>query len=320
MSTSTGKPPLRAPALDPQTRSYLEERARLGIPPVRGLTPEQARAGADTQAQALLEAAPQIPVAEVADHVVATGDGAHVPVRVYRDGDASSFVVYFHGGGWVVGTLDTYDQLCRALVSRTGGTLVNVDYRLAPEHPHPIPVEDAWAAVRWTADRAGAAPLVVAGDSAGGHLAAVVAQRAARRGLGLAGQVLIYPVIDPGLALPSAEENGDGFGMGTADMRWYWSHYLGASGDSGGPEVSPLRAELADVAHLPPALMVTAGYDVLRDEDEAYADRLAEAGVAVERARFPDQIHGFVRQFPLIHAGERALDTIAGFIARVGAS
>lgn len=309
----------RAPDLDPQARAFLEERARSGAPPVRDCTPEQARAGHLAQAQAV--AGPQIPVSAVEDHEVATDDGVAIPVRVYREGDAGPVVVYIHGGGWVVGTLDTYDALCRAIVSRTGGTLVSVGYRLAPENPYPVALRDCSAALLWSSQQEGAGSLLrrlfVAGDSAGGNLAAVLARRARPRQVGLAGQVLVYPVTDPSLELPSADENAEGFALGTEDMRWYWSQYLaGAGATTDDPDLAPLRAPLPDLVGLPPALVLTAGYDPLRDEGEAYADRLEAADVEVERIRFPAQIHGFVRQLTVMDAAAEALDAVADFVRR----
>jgi acetyl esterase len=269
-------------------------------------------------------AGPEVPVEEVADYEVATADGLWIPVRVYRPDlsvTGGPILVYLHGGGWVVGTLETYDPLCRSLAARTGATLVSVGYRLAPENPYPRPLEDALAGLVWTAERAADLGgdrnrMVIAGDSAGGNLAAVLARRLKGRSLSLAGAALIYPVIDPTLEFPSATENAEGFLLETADMRWYWANYLAGGGDLGDPNLAPLRAADEDVAGLPPTLVLTAGFDPLRDEGEAYAARLAGAGVPVEQLRFPDQIHGFVRLLTAIDAASEALDAVAAFVRR----
>lgn len=233
-------------------------------------------------------------VAEIADLDI---DGIHV--RVYRPevDEPLPAVVYLHGGGWVVGTVESYDPFCRALAARTPSIVVSVDYRLAPEHPFPAAVDDAWAVTEWVATRGselGTAPgrLVVAGDSAGGNLAAVVALRARDAELPLSLQVLIYPVTDAGLRSSGYARFGETLNLTHAKMKWYAAHYLGTA-DAAHPEASPLRAD--DLAGAAPALVQTAEYDALADEGEAYARRLREAGVRVALTRYDGQIHGFLR-------------------------
>jgi acetyl esterase len=237
-------------------------------------------------------------------------------VRVYTPEGSPPFpiVVFFHGGGWVVGTLDTYDPLCRALAAVTPAVVVSVDYRLAPEHRWPAAVEDAYAATEWASRNAAALGgaqhrLAVAGDSAGGNLAAVVALGARDRGGPAIGfQLLVYPVLDAAGDTASWREYADGYHLTADGMRWYWDHYLGGA-DGAAPDASPLRA--AFVGGLPPALVIGAEYDILRDEGEAYAARLAEAGVDASASRHAGVVHGFVRWRAVTGAAEDALQEAA---------
>jgi acetyl esterase len=203
-------------------------------------------------------------------------------------------LVYFHGGGWVLGSVITAHGVCAALAHESRYTVVSVDYRLAPEHPFPAAVEDAWAATTWVhkhgAELGAPGPLAVGGDSAGGNLAAVMALRARDRGLPLAFQLLVYPVMDADLDTTSYPENAQGYWLTRAGMAWFWDQYL-PDGDRFHPDASPLRAE--DVSGTPPALVITAEYDPLRDEGEAYARRLEEAGVPVTLSRYDGLIHAF---------------------------
>jgi acetyl esterase len=299
-------------ALHPQVEAVLAGMA--AAPPAHELTVEQARRTHVETAAALN--GPPVGVARVEDRTL-PGPAGDVPVRVYTPGGTGPLpvVVWFHGGGWVVGTLDTYDQLCRALAVAAGALVVSVGYRLAPEHRHPAAVEDCWAAVRWVAANAatlGGRPdrVAVAGDSAGGNLATVVARRARDQGgPRLAFQLLVYPVTEAACDAASYREFANGYHLTAALMRWYWGHYLGGA-DSAGPDASPLRA--ADLAGLPPALVVTAEYDPLRDEGEAYAARLAEAGVAAVASRYDGMVHGFFRWRGVTDAAAVAMAEAAG--------
>jgi acetyl esterase len=254
-------------------------------------------------------------VAAVAELALPGGEGP-IPVRVYTPAEAAAptpAVVYFHGGGWVIGSLDTHDGLCRALANRARAVVVSVDYRLAPESPFPAAPEDCYAAVGWVAAHGheigvDGGRIAVAGDSAGGNLAAVVSLMARDRGgPQLRHQALIYPVTDHDFERPSYRQNADGYLLTRAGMQWFWDHYAPTSRRSDA-YVSPLRAE--KLVGLPPATLVTAEFDPLRDEGEAYAARLSEAGVPVESVRYDGMIHGFVQLFPVFDAGRRATDRL----------
>jgi acetyl esterase len=300
-------------ALRPEIRALLDQQAASGRPPLHRQSVTQARAF-HTEDAAPLNGEP-VPVAAVADRAV-PGPGGDLPVRVYTPEGEPPFpiVVFFHGGGWVVGTLDTYDPLCRALAAAVPAVVVSVDYRLAPEHRWPAAVEDAYAATLWASRHAaelGGAQhrLAVAGDSAGGNLAAVVALGARDRGgPAIAFQLLVYPALDAAGDTGSWREYADGFYLTAAGMRWYWDHYLGGA-DGAAPDASPLRA--AFLGGLPPALVVTADHDVLRDEGEAYAARLREAGVAADVRRVEGVVHGFFRWRAVTGAADAALQEAA---------
>lgn len=261
-------------------------------------------------------------VASVEDLEVPGPDGP-LPVRVYRpDGAAvpAPVVVFFHGGGWVLGSIATHDATCRGLANRTGAVYVSVDYRLAPEHPYPAAPEDCYAATCWVADHAadlGVDPgrLAVAGDSAGGNLAAVVCQMARdRSGPAIAFQLLIYPVTDLDLdRWPSMEENADGPLLTREGMDWFARHYVGTLPFTGDPYAAPIRA--ADLSGLPPAYVATAGHDPLRDEGAGYAEALAAAGVTVGYDNFATMIHGFVGFADVVPAAGEARDRIAASLA-----
>ena len=284
-------------ALLPEIRALLQRRAASGRPPLERQTVEQARAFHVADAPALN--GPAVPVAAVADQMV-PGPAGQLPVRVYTPVGEAPFpvVVFLHGGGWVVGTLDTYDPLCRALAAAVPAVVVSVGYRLAPEHRWPAAVEDAYAATLWASRHAAELGgvqhrLAVAGDSAGGNLAAVVALGARDRGGPPIGfQLLVYPALDAAGDTRSWREHAEGYCLTAAGMRWYWDHYLGGA-DGAAPDASPLRAAFA--GGLPPALIITADHDLLRDEGEAYAARLRRAGVAATASRYPGVVHGFFR-------------------------
>jgi acetyl esterase/lipase len=265
--------------IHPELRPIVEAMLALPGPPPEDVPVEQARAAHAAETQQLAGRGPE--VARVED-----GEVAGVPVRIYEPAGARGTVAYFHGGGWVLGTLDSVDAVCRALAVAAGARVVSVDYRLAPEHRYPAALHDALAVTR-----ALEPPLGVAGDSAGANLAAIVARHQHER---LAAQLLVYPVTDAGVNTPSYREFGDGFGLTAAGMRRFWDLYLdGADGLQ--PDASPLRAEQDDLAGLPPAYVLTAECDVLRDDGEAYAHKLREAGVEVTLDRVAGAVHGFWR-------------------------
>jgi len=256
------------------------------------------------------------PVARVENRVV-PGPHGDIPVRVYAPApeDGAPLVVLFHGGGWVVCDLDSHDGICRALCNASGCVIVSVDYRLAPEYRFPIPVEDCYAATAWLSANASvigadATKMAVVGDSAGGNLAAVVALMARDRGgPELALQVLVYPVTDHSAETTSHRSTGEGYFLKSAEVMWYWDQYLADPDDGAHPYASPLRAE--SLAGLPPALIVTAEYDPLRDEGEAYGRRLQEAGVRATVHRYEGMFHSFLSFGGVLDAADEATREIA---------
>lgn len=304
--------------LDSIARQYLDQIARVNPPAVETLSPEEARAQMTPPARPLPE------VAHIEQRRIG-GPGGDIPLRIYTPatrtldpGDGRPLLLFFHGGGWVVGDLETHDGLCRHLANASGAVTVAVDYRRAPEHKYPAAAEDAYAATLWAARNAselGAENrLVVAGDSAGGNLAAVAALMARDRGgPPLAQQVLLYPVTDCAFDTPSYLEYAEGFFLTRSAMKWFWEQYVSTPQQALEPYASPLRC--ADLSGLPPAVVLTAECDVLRDEGEAYAARLQQAGVPVELRRFPGMIHGFVRRTDVF---PQALEAIAFLGQRIG--
>jgi len=252
-----------------------------------------------------------VPLFEVDDRLLELA-GRSVPVRIYRPSGELGLPVtaYFHGGGFVIGDLDMTDAICRTLAAESGGLVVSVDYRLAPETPFPGGLDDCQAVVEWLsvdAESIGGDSrlLAVAGDSSGGNFAAVIAQECARSGVALAHQVLLYPVLDHDFTTPSYVACGEGFLLTTELMGWYFEQYLAAGGDGRDPRVSPLRApRLAGVA---PASIHTAEFDPLRSEAESYAAALAGSGVQVTQRDWPGQLHGFLLQLGSNGAADEVL-------------
>jgi acetyl esterase len=279
------------------------------VPPPQELGHEQLRRNFAGAAADLF--GPVDPVASVEDRRTDNG----IAVRIYRPvetTESSPALVYFHGGGWVVGSLDTHDGIVRALAHRSRCVAIAVDYRLAPEHPFPAGLDDAWAATRWALAQAeelriDPARLAVGGDSSGATLATVVARREA-----VALQVLICPVLDHSFETGSYQRFAEGYGLTRETMRWYWAQYLGDA-DGTDAEASPLRA--SDLSGLPPAIVVVAECDPLRDEGLAYAVRLEETGVPVTLLRYDGMIHNFVRFAATIDRASEALDEIAHELA-----
>jgi len=297
--------------LDPQAVAWLAELRELGAPTYHDLPPAEGRKLIDEGAPALFGEPDPI-------HSIEDAQAAGVPVRIYRPSDEElPALVYFHGGGWVLGSVNSHDSLCRTLAARCGCTLVSVDYRLAPEHPFPAAVDDAWSVTAWAAETFPA--VAVGGDSAGGHLSAVTALRARDEGLALALQVLVYPVTDYSFDTASYGEWGTDTNLTEESMRWFWEHFIPADVAADDPRVSPLRAsELAGVAS---ALVVIAECDPLCDEGEAYARRLEEAGVPVTLSRYDGQLHGFLRMPALFDRSRDAIDEFAGAVrAALGTS
>ena len=306
----------RAP-LHPQTVRFLELLAEWGPQP--GPPPTVAEMRAAVRRRTPYFGAPK-PLPKVVDAAVA-GPAGEIPVRIYNPAPERTLpvLVYFHGGGWVIGDIDSVDHICRDLAFRARCVVVSVGYRLAPEHPFPAAVEDAWAV---TADVAGdparygatARAVAVAGDSAGGNLAAVVAVRARDEGVSLVHQLLVYPVTDAAMDTPSYIDFASGYGLDSGGMAWFLDLYASGA-DRADPRLAPLRT--ADLTGVAQATVITAECDVLRDEGEAYAGRLAEAGVDVALRRFAGVVHAF---FVFLEIFDASLEARAWAAGRLGSA
>ena len=308
--------------LHPQARALLDFIEQRGIPPTHTLSPQEARS-AYRDRRAVLQ--PDPPAVAQVQRLQATG-GRHsaIPMRLYRPlsppAGALPVLVYFHGGGWVIGDLDTHDTLCRELANAAGCAVVAVDYRLGPEHRFPAAVDDALAATRWVHQQAAmlgldAARLAVGGDSAGGNLAAVVALAARDAGdLPIAYQLLIYPATDMRRGAPSHTANGQGYLLTKDTIDYFHDHYITDVAHDLDWRASPLLH--ADLSKLPPALVLTAGYDPLRDEGLAYAVRLTEAGNRASYICFERQIHGFITMGRVLDEANTAVALCAAELRR----
>src|SRR6185437_4124580 len=304
--------------LDPQAESWRARRLAENIPPLYTQTLADARA-ADL-AEILAGAGESEPVGEVVDQEMPGPDGL-LPIRIYRPagGGVRPVLVYFFGGGWTLGQIDTCDGICRRLTNLVGCTVIAAGYRLAPEHKFPAAVQDCLAAVHWVSSHASELTvdpdrIAVGGDSAGGNLAAVVALQAGEL---LCAQLLVYPNTLYGSDTPSMRDNDDPVLFNRRSVQWYWQHYLASPEDGRDPRASPLLA--ADHSGLPPALVITAEYDPLRDEGELYAEQLRAAGVPVELPRYDGMMHGFFTMSGVLDGGRQAVEQAAGFLrARFG--
>ncbi|WP_034273135.1 alpha/beta hydrolase [Actinospica robiniae] len=302
--------------LHPQIQAMRDRRAAAGTPALYTLSLAQARAEDLATIQA--DAGQVETVFQVEDYTMPGPGGEPLPVRVYRPEARRPLpaLLYYFGGGWTLGSIDTADAICRRLANAAGCLVVTVGYRLAPEHPFPAAVHDCHAALRWVADEQaeilGADPtrLAVAGDSAGGNLAAAVTLLArAEQRTALVGQLLVYPNTDQLADDASLRENDDPCLFNRRSVAWYIRHYLADAADAGNPLASPLRA--SDLAGLPPALVITAEHDPLRDQGEAYARRLAEAGVPVELTRYAGMAHGFFAMTGTVDDARAAIEQAA---------
>ena len=303
-------------ALDPQAQAVLDLIRQSGSPPYETLPPSVAR---QLYVGGRAYFSPDPPEVGESHSLVASGPHGPIPMRLYRPfgtgaADILPALVYYHGGGWVIGDLDTHDVVCRQLANRAGCAVVSVDYRLAPEHKFPAAVDDAFAALLWVASEAAAlrldpSRLAVGGDSAGGNLTAVTTLRARDAGFtGLRYQILIYPATDFAGTYESQARHEEGPILTRTNQAWFRGHYLRSDADLADWRASPLRA--ASLAGLPPAYVLTAGHDPLCDEGEAYAARLEASGVAVTRRVFPGQIHGFLTMGRMIGAADIAIAEI----------
>ena len=305
-------------ALDRDAERVLEMVRLSGRPPYETLSAPEARE-LFLAAREVLALDPPA-VAEILGLSAPGPAGAAIPLLLYRGagstpGDTLPALVYFHGGGWVIGDLDTHDSLCRHLANAAQCIVVAVDYRLAPEHKFPAAVEDCFDATSWIVQEAAALGidrerLAVGGDSAGGNLAAVISLIARDRGAPkLRCQALLYPAVECGMTHASHDRFAEGYLLTRPTMKWFYDQYLRGPADVDDWRASPLRA--GDLSGVAPALVLTAGNDVLCDEGQAYAHRLQEAGIAVQLRHFPDQIHGFLTMGKIIEAAQPALDDIA---------
>ena len=299
--------------LDPQMERILAEDRKLGLPAYHRLSPSQAR-------QQMLDSSPpvdpKLSVSRVKDMTIPGFDAA-LPIRCYYPQGEPPYpvVVYFHGGGWVMGNLDTHHAICHALTHTSDCLVVAVDYRLAPEHKFPAATQDAYTATCWvseSADQIGAdaSRMAIMGESAGATLSTVACIMIRERGgPRLALQVLVYPVTDCNFQTRSHKKYADGYMLTREMMKWIWDQYLTDKGEATDPYVSPLRAE--NLRDLPKALVLTAEYDPLCDEGEAYARRLMEAGVKVRHSRYDGVVHGFFRMTNRVDRARQALQQVS---------
>lgn len=309
MSTGQARPPL-----DPDAARFLEKLKAAGIPPIDQIPLKDLRAGSAATVVTL------DPIGRIEDRAI-DGPGGRLPIRIYRPesagiGQALPALVFFHGGGWVLGSLDSHDGLCRRLCRLTEWAVVSVDYRLAPEHPFPAAVEDAEAAVRWVARHAAEAGidpsrLAVCGDSAGANLATAAARRV-MRDVPLVAQVLWYPATGFDMETESYRENQVGYFLTRVEMRWFTAQYLRSPEDRTHPDAVPIRAE--SLAGMPATYLLTAGYDPLRDDGRAFAQKLIESGVTVHFTERAGLIHGFMRRLDDFRAATEVLREVAAFL------
>jgi len=293
-------------ALHPQTAALLLAMEQLNTPAIETQEPTVARAGME-----IMTAPSAVQLHEIRDL-----DADGVPARLYRPNDRKDLglLVYYHGGGWVCGSINTHDDVCRKLAQSMGHAVLSVDYRLAPEFAFPEPLNDCIVALRWAYAHASelgidASRIAVGGDSAGGNLAAAVANL---QPVPLRFQMLIYPVTDATRSSQSYQDNATGYRLTANGMKWFCDHYLsGSIGSPTDPRVSPLFADAVTLASAPPAIVITAEYDPLRDEGEQYAQRLLEAGVACSLTRYYGQIHGFFSMSHFVDDGAAAITQAA---------
>ena len=293
--------------LDPQAQFVLDQLEALGDPPLETQEP--------TEGRALRDSRPRPPGPDVAavDDFTVPGPEGEIPVRVFSPGGPGPFPVlmWFHGGGWVIGNIEMSDSTCRRLTNEAGCVVVSVEYQLAPEAKFPAGPEDCYAATRWVAangDRINtdASRIAVGGDSAGGNLAAVVALMCRDRGgPSLVHQLLVYPVIERNFETSSYQDNKEGYLLSKGMMEWFWGHYLGDESEAEEPYAAPIKAK--DLSGLPAAHVITAEFDPLRDEGETYAQRLMEAGVPTRCERYDGMIHGFFGMSTVVDKSKTAI-------------
>lgn len=300
--------------LDPQAQVILDLINASDFADIAEMTPEEVRA----QMRAMTAINVPAPVHRVEDLTI-PGPGGDIPVRLYGPdlAEPQPVLIWYHGGGWVIGDLETHDALCRDLANAIGCLVLSVDYRLAPEHRFPAAVDDACAALEWIAAHAGEfggdpARLAVGGDSAGGQLAAVSAIAARDRRIDLVFQLLVYPAVEYEFERPSMIDNAKGYLLTTEDMRWFYGHYLNQPSEGDDWRVTVTRAE--SLAGLPPAFVATAEFDPLRDQGVAYADALAAAGNTVTATTYEGMFHGFFSMGAMVDRAKVAVDDAAELV------
>jgi len=296
--------------LHPEAVAFLQGVQDAGGPPMYEVSPAEGR----EMARGLTGLIGDGPAVDVIEDLTIPVAGAQIAARRYAPTGAHGTIVWLHGGGWVLDGVELTDAMCRILANAADAQVVSVDYRVAPEHPFPTPLDDCFDALRWVAaEIAGSGPLLVGGDSAGGNMSAVCAVRARDRGgPALAGQILVYPAVDHDFTTASYREHGanDFLLLEHNGMRWFWDNYAPDVATRDDPDASPLRTP--DLSGLPPAIVVIAEYDPLRDEGLAYAQRLRDAGVDVRLHSYADMPHAFFTFVNLLQTGNEA-------VARVGA-
>lgn len=311
--------------LDESTRAVLELLNADGAVRMHEGTPEAAREMIETMVHLIDEPGPEV---DSVEDTAVPGPAGNVPVRVYRpegSGRTPGLLVFFHGGGFVIGSPNTHDTQCRYLCKHAGVVVVSVDYRLAPEHPHPAAIEDCYAALLWTAGNgellgADTSRLAVGGDSAGGNLSAVICQEARDKGgPAISFQLLWYPSVaaknEDNFAKGSMKECSEGYFLDRPTMEWFYGHYVPDDMDRADPRVAPLETE--DLSGLPPAFVLTAGYDPLRDGGRDYARRMREAGVRVDYSCYETTIHGFINMTKAVPV---AMEALAESARKLGAA
>jgi acetyl esterase len=298
--------------------AFLTEMAAQGVKPIHESTPEEVRALTAGLSE-LFGTGPEM--ARVEDTTIPVEGGSIAARILVPNGTLRGVFIYYHGGGWVIGgNVEEYDTLGRKLAERTGCAVVLVDYRLAPEHRYPVAVDDSYAALEWVAAHladiaGGPVPIVVGGDSAGGNLSAIVAQHFGHR---LAGQLLIYPAVDMTASFPSIDDNGEGLFLTKRHIEWFQGHYIDGTGlDLTDPILSPCYAADGVLAATAPAFVLTAEYDPLRDEGEAYAAKLDSLGVPTKLTRYDGMIHAFYVMKAVTPSAVQAIDDSTAFLSDV---
>lgn len=306
---------MTARTLHPYCETVIQKRQEAGLPEYAALAPEGAR---QLMAVALGAAPKPTDLPELASVTDATISGPHgpIPIRRYTPKTAPvATLVYFHGGGWVLGDLDTGDGICRRWAGWANVEVISIDYRLSPEHPFPVPLDDCFAGLEWAAANC-RGPLLIAGDSAGGNLCAAIAIRARDAGgPALAGQIIVYGALGTDFTTASYREVGDkGWMLTGNDMKYFWGHYLSGNGDNASPLAVPLN--IADATGLPPAFITTGDCDVLCDDNVAYAARLRDAGVPVELRVDPGMFHGYYSMTEWADPAREAVEATVAWIGR----